>query len=297
MTTVSFPKVSPFRRAGLALAFLAGLPAVVMAAAESRSGAEAAAPAAVSGTVAMLTAAPRAAASEGATLASTAGLSTLSELIHAGGWTMYVIVAMSVVALALTVYYLLSLRPSVLYPHALLHKLEIAAAEGDVQLLRDLCVGSDAAAAQVLLGGLEQLEMDNRLDYTVIMAAMEDEGSRQASMLWQRIQYLLDVAVVAPMVGLLGTVLGMLQAFGNLQAEIGSVIPTNLAHGVAKALITTAGGLVVGIPAMLLYGLFRGRVMSLVTGMETACGRIMRRLCMSLKQPAAGEQAKAKAKG
>lgn len=208
---------------------------------------------------------------------------TVGGVIQAGGWCMIALIGLSVIGVALAVYYLLVLRPAVLYPEPFLRQLEVAAANGNLQEMRDLCLASDAPAAQVILGGLEQLDLDSAADYNTVNAAMEDEGSRQASSLWQKIQYLLDVAVVAPMVGLLGTVLGMLQSFAGIQAEIGSVIPTALAHGVAMALITTAGGLAVGIPAMIAYAVFRGRVMSLVAGMETACGRIMRRLCFSLK--------------
>ena len=70
----------------------------------------------------------------------------------------------------------------------------------------------------------------------------------------------------------------MLKSFANLQAEVGSVIPTSLSTGVSQALITTAGGLVVGIAAMILYSVFRGRVNALVSLMESSANRVVRRL-------------------
>jgi len=205
-------------------------------------------------------------------------ISSVWELIRTGGWTMAGIVLLSVLAVALIIYFLLTIREEIVFPARFIHKAETLAAAGDIQGVRDLCLADDSAAAKVLLAALEQLEMDKHAAYDLLSAAMEDEGTRQAGLLWQRIQYLLDVAVVAPMMGLLGTVLGMIQAFSSLQAELGSVIPLSLAQGVAKALVTTAGGLAVGIPAMLIYAVFRGRVLSLVAGLETAGGRVMRRL-------------------
>ncbi|MFA4945089.1 MAG: MotA/TolQ/ExbB proton channel family protein [Lentisphaeria bacterium] len=213
---------------------------------------------------------------------------SVSSLVIAGGWTMYVIIGMSVIALFLAFYYLFTLRPVILYPAVLLRNLEAAATQGDLAGMRNLCHESKAPVARIIESTLEQMEMAGGANSDAIRTAMEDEGSRQANVLWQRIQYLLDVAVVAPMVGLLGTVLGMIQSFANLQAEVGGVvIPTAMAQGVAKALITTAGGLMVGIPAMLVYALFRGRVTALIAGMELACSRVLRRLCATLSHAAA----------
>ena len=75
------------------------------------------------------------------------------------------------------------------------------------------------------------------------------------------------------------------RSFAGMRTELGSVIPTELAHGVAQALICTAGGLVLAIPSMLLYAMFRSRVLALVSGLESNCGRILRRLCFALNNP------------
>jgi biopolymer transport protein ExbB len=137
----------------------------------------------------------------------------------------------------------------------------------------------------VIAAAVEQVEGSERVDYLIVRDAIEGEGARQASLLWQRIQYLMDVAVIAPMVGLLGTVLGMLQSFAGMEVEMGVVKPLAVAAGVAKALITTVGGLIVGIVAMGLYALFRGRVNSLVGGLENGCGRVFRRLMAKTSRP------------
>jgi biopolymer transport protein ExbB len=78
------------------------------------------------------------------------------------------------------------------------------------------------------------------------------------------------------MIGLLGTVLGMREAFAGLQVDIGSSNPVHLADGVAKAMITTAAGLILGITAMVVHSYFRGRVHDLVSGLENRCSRVLR---------------------
>ena len=108
-----------------------------------------------------------------------------------------------------------------------------------------------------------------------IRDVVEEEGARQAGILWHRIQYLQDIAVVAPMIGLLGTVLGMLQAFTGFGVDQ-TAQTLKLASGVSQAMITTAGGLIVGITCLVVYSLFRGYVNRLVSNLEMACTQVIR---------------------
>jgi len=203
-------------------------------------------------------------------------LTTFRQVLEAGGVTMKVIIALSILATFLVLFFLLTLRASVLCPKTFVQEAEDAAAAGDAEALQAVCESSGSPAARIVAAALEQYSGAGESDYLLMRQALEDEGARQAGMLWQRIQYLLDIAVVAPMVGLLGTVIGMLQSFSGLQLEVGAVKPVALAHGVSKALVTTAGGLIVGIAAMILYALFRGRVNQLIGILETTSGRILR---------------------
>lgn len=205
-------------------------------------------------------------------------LRSFKDILDQGGWTMDVIVALSALSTCFVIFYLFTIRAGVLYPKVFVQEAEDAADEGDIEALTAICQDSDSAAAKIIGAAAEQMAGEKRADYMVVRDAIEDEGARQAGILWQRIQYLQDVAVISPMVGLLGTVLGMLESFASLEVEVGAVIPTQLAEGVAKALITTAGGLVVGIAAMVLYAYFRGRVSNLTAGLESACSRVLRRL-------------------
>ncbi len=203
-------------------------------------------------------------------------LTTLASVLEAGGAAMKVILVLSVLAVFLFILFLFTLRSSVLYPANFLREAETAAQQGDVEALEALCQGSSSAAACIIYAGAEHVLRDPKADYVVVRDAIEDEGARQAGVLWQRIQYLMDIAMVAPMVGLLGTVLGMLESFAGMQTELGSVKALSLAQGVSKALITTAGGLIVGILATILYAVFRGRVNKLIAGLEAATNRVLR---------------------
>jgi biopolymer transport protein ExbB len=201
---------------------------------------------------------------------------SLQALLEAGGWTLKLIILLSIIALGLTIFFLLTFRAGMIFPRPFMNEAMRAAEEGDREALQSICTTDPSPAARIIAAATEQAAVTDNADYMAIRDAVEDEGARQASGLWQRLQYLMDVAVIAPMVGLLGTVLGMLTAFADLRTEIGGVRPDTLSQGVAKALITTAGGLIVGILAMILYAIFRGRVNGLIAGLEESCSRVLR---------------------
>jgi biopolymer transport protein ExbB len=209
---------------------------------------------------------------------ATPQIDSFGDVIAAGGLAFKVILALSAITVFLVLYFLLSLRASVLTPAGFLEQASEAAREGDVEALRAACRNNGSAAAKVMAAATEQIDATGRSDYLAIRDAVEDEGGRQANAIWQRLQYLMDIAAVAPMVGLLGTVFGMLESFASMETEVGAVRPDTLAQGVSKALITTAGGLIVGILALILFALFRGRVTQLVARLEDQCGLLMRQL-------------------
>jgi biopolymer transport protein ExbB len=97
---------------------------------------------------------------------------------------------------------------------------------------------------------------------------MQNEAERSAGLLWQRVNYLNNIATLAPLLGLLGTVWGMMLAFGNIAFETAQVRTITMAYNVSKAMITTAAGLVVAIPVMALYFYFRARLLKLLAEME-----------------------------
>jgi biopolymer transport protein ExbB len=102
----------------------------------------------------------------------------------------------------------------------------------------------------------------------VIQEAMESEGERGATALWQKISYLNNIASLTPLLGLLGTVWGMMQAFGAIALQDAQVKSLTLAYSVSLAMITTAGGLLVAIPSLAVYFVLRGRVLKIVSAVE-----------------------------
>ena len=214
----------------------------------------------------------------------------LSKILEDGGWPMIALGVLSVFALFMVIYFFCTLRLNVVVPQNFRIEAEDMATNRDIETLHAICKGNRSAGAQII-GAVTRLLLENpKSEYLIIRDVIEDEGSRQANALWQKIQYLMDVAIVAPMVGLLGTVVGMIQAFVGLQEDFGAAKPIALANGVSKALVTTAGGLIIGIIAMLFYSYFRGHVNSLITQLEDRCSHILYRFIFDEEQPGSSPQ-------
>jgi biopolymer transport protein ExbB len=207
--------------------------------------------------------------------AAAAQMMTIQEIVKAGGVLMYVLGALSIAALAFILYLLFVLRMDAVAPADLLHDLREMLGNGRREEARLACRRSRSSLAAVGETGLTWLQRNEQGDATLLKEVMEGEGSRQAALLQNQTQYLLDIAVIAPMVGLLGTVVGMLQAFNAVALDLARARPMTLASGVAQALITTAAGLIVGIPAMAFYAFFRGRVAKLTAQLETAAADLL----------------------
>ncbi|MGD9782526.1 MAG: MotA/TolQ/ExbB proton channel family protein [Kiritimatiellia bacterium] len=202
--------------------------------------------------------------------APAAEMLTLAELMRMGGWLMYGLAALSVLGLALVVYYVLVLRARAVAPAAQALRLRELLKERRGREARDLCAQQPTALAAVAAAGLDFLKENPASKPGMLKEIMESEGARQAGRMQNMIHYLLDLSAVAPMVGLLGTVIGMLKAFNTVAFDLAKARPMELAGGVAQALVTTIAGLIVAIPAMMAYSWFRGRVIKLTGRLEEA---------------------------
>ena len=200
---------------------------------------------------------------------------TVEKIIKMGGKPMYVLAAMSVVGLAMVLYFLLMLRESQIVPRRFQNELRLLLTSGQLDEVRDMCIKDRSAIASVTLSAIEYTHNTDLTDLGLLKDIIEGEGSRQASMIQNQIQYLQDIAVIAPMVGLLGTVLGMLTAFNAVALKIAEAKPVVLAAGVSQALVTTAAGLIVGIPAMVAYAYFRGRSAKLISVLENVSAEVL----------------------
>lgn len=207
----------------------------------------------------------------------TATNSNYAELIAQGGPIMPILYLLSFIAFCLIFYYLLSLRIEVIAPSELKKQIQDALGKKDFELTERICREDNSPLAKIIEAGIHIVKKPNST-YHMLRDAIEDEGTRQGSFLWQRIQYLQDIAIISPMVGLLGTVFGMIHSFMGLNSEIATPRPTIIASGISMALITTAAGLLIGIPAMAVHAYFRGRVTRLLAELEGSCSEISREL-------------------
>lgn len=193
---------------------------------------------------------------------------TVQQIIETGGWLMYVLAAMSVAALAMILYFLVVLRREQVLPKRLLDGVRGLLRDGRLVEAQAACRADSSAIAAILVSALDYVLRSKRPDPGLLREIVEGEGGRQATIIQNQTQYLLDIAVIAPMVGLLGTVMGMLKAFNAVALDLAKAKPMLLAGGVSQALITTVAGLIVAIPAMMAYAYFRGRTSRIVSDLE-----------------------------
>ena len=192
------------------------------------------------------------------------------EVLRTGGWIMYVLGLMSILAVAFTFYFFNVLRPSQIAPATLKSELVNAIRKGSTDEARQACEQRPCPLAAVALSAFDYMHEVPNVDAGILKDVVEGEGGRQAEAIIGQTQYLMDVAVIAPMVGLLGTVFGMLRAFSSIALDIAKAKPILLASGVSQALVTTAFGLMVGIPAMVFYAYFRRQSSKMVSQLESA---------------------------
>jgi biopolymer transport protein ExbB len=190
---------------------------------------------------------------------------TLQVLVQQGGPILWVIIGLGFLALVLSLYLLLTVSPRREAPVKLLRRVSNLVRSGDVSGALLLCENRDELAARVLGAGLRMADQER----FIIQEAMEGEGARGITELWQRISYLNNVGVIAPLLGLLGTVWGMIGAFNTIAFDNSQVRGIVVAYYVSMAMITTAGGLLVAIPALLIYYFLRGRVVRVIAHVET----------------------------
>lgn len=190
--------------------------------------------------------------------------------------TVYVVLAaLSVLTLALILYFFVILRRRAVVPEPFRTELIEKLRSGSLEDARRLCNFRGGALSAVILAALEHVKNVPDADAMLLRDVVEAEGARQSESLEGQTQFLMDVAVVAPMVGLLGTVFGMMLAFNAVSGQIAVVRPTALVAGVNKAMLTTAFGLVVGIPAMAFYAYFRRSAARLVSLLEVNASEML----------------------
>lgn len=183
-----------------------------------------------------------------------AGLS-LTEMLKAGGTIGYLIVLLSLVMVALIADHLLNIRRATLMPPGLAQEVHRAIAERRIDDAKKHCDDLPSYLGRLLNSGLSEVG----LGYATIEKAMEDTAVEQSARLFRRIEYLSVIGTLAPMLGLMGTVWGMIQAFLEFEQKANPQV-SELAPGIYRALITTLLGLTVAVPSLAAFAIFRNRI-------------------------------------
>lgn len=196
---------------------------------------------------------------------------TLWRLLQAGGFVMVFIGLLSILELALIIYFFMYLKTEKLLPLQFAREVISKISAKKISAAKDLLSGNDNLFSRIVLQGLDRMDQGD----DAVKEALEIAAKNEATQLWGGLSYFADMAQVGPLVGLLGTVLGLIQAFNSIALEYSVVKPVLLAAGVAKAMITTAGGLTVAIPAVIAYAFFRSKILRITSTIEVLVSEIL----------------------
>ncbi len=211
-----------------------------------------------------------------ATSADNAAVIKVVNLFNRGGPIMYPLLACSIIALAIVLERLFNLRREKIIPGSLLKRLREHWNRGETEIAISVCEGYDVPVSRVLKSGLNRREQG----LSEMEKSIESAGAHEASLLSANMRILGAVANLAPMLGLLGTVIGMIKAF-DVISQHGTGSPGMVASGISEALITTAAGLVIGIPSLAFYHFLRGRVDKFIYEMEDVAIELMEKVITS----------------
>jgi biopolymer transport protein ExbB len=186
---------------------------------------------------------------------------TFFGLLHAGGIIGYIIIFLSFVAVAIVIESLFTVRRNLIMPKELTDAVLQQLTQGQLGTAMQSCQENPSLLAKVLLAGMKGFEFG----WDAVEKDAENIIEEEASKLYRKIEYLNVIGNIAPMLGLLGTVVGMIIAFQHLAESDGAAKPTDLAEGIYLALVTTVQGLIVALPALGLHAILAGRIASIIS--------------------------------
>jgi biopolymer transport protein ExbB len=182
---------------------------------------------------------------------------SLIDMWLAGGWAMWPLTMLSIGGLTLIVYNFKAVRPEPILNAAATVQIDEALAALDVEKAKTICQENPSPVTNIIEAGMNRVDVNN-FDPEQVKEAIEESSSEELAGPFVLINYLSVVGSLSPMVGLLGTVSGMVKAFNVIEAE-GAGSAQALAGNISEALITTATGMIVGIPAMFFFFFFKNR--------------------------------------
>jgi len=185
---------------------------------------------------------------------------TFGSLIVKSGPVGYAIVALSIVALAVVIENFVSLKRDKLAPPELIDEIQALFDEEQYQEAMELCENEPTYFTRVCGAGVAKIGHH----FETIEKSLEEMGDEESIKLHQKIGWLSLIANIAPMLGLLGTVVGMVAAFNEIASSGGQASPAELANGISQALLTTMFGLTVAIPVTAAFAFLRNRLIKTI---------------------------------
>jgi len=197
------------------------------------------------------------------------GSTTLWQLVSGGGINMIFLGILSVMALASIIYHFLNVSIQKLTPVEFTENLLFLLEKKEYQKAVSVCKQQDNMISAIALKGLSKIAHGK----AVIEGAVQYEGKARIERLWQNLNYLGDMGVIAPLLGLLGTIIGMIDAFNYF--KLGTIHPMVLTSGLAKAMVNTVFGLIIAVPCLVFYSYFRGRISRITSTAEAVAAEIV----------------------
>lgn len=189
---------------------------------------------------------------------------SLLDLTMSGGWAMFPLAALSIMAIYIFVERYLTIKKAAQNPAGFNARLKSLVVAGDVQGARMLCAQTNSPISRMLEKGISRIGHPLKN----IEASIENVGKIEIARLEKGLSGLATVAGAAPMLGFLGTVTGMIGAFIAIAQAEGSISPKLLSGGIYEAMVTTAAGLIIGLPAYVGYNFLVAKIDSIVHDME-----------------------------
>jgi biopolymer transport protein ExbB len=200
---------------------------------------------------------------------------TIMDTLISAGWVMGLLFALSVFFVMLVIVYLMTIRRGTVVSSGYMATADALLRKRDYLGLLAVSNRHGEAIARVVQKMLDFTTKNPNADLAQVREIAETEGTRVASSLNNRVTYLADIGMIAPLLGLLGTVLGIIRSFGALGADLGTARYVLLSKGISEALVNTCAGLAIGIPAMMFYAYFRGKAQKLISELEAATTHVL----------------------
>jgi biopolymer transport protein ExbB len=216
---------------------------------------------------------PALAFGQGATPAPIDLQMSITDILHDGGAIGHFILLVSVVALGLTIDNAVNIRRLKLCPPELVEEVEALFEAGDYQEAVDLCEAEPNMFTNIVAAGLSKVNHD----FAVMEKALEESSGEETTKLLTRVGWLSFICSTATLLGLLGTIQGMIVAFKTIAATKGQADPSQLSAGISAALITTLYGLGVAIPFSFAFAVFRNKVLKLSMEIGTVIEELFER--------------------